>query len=808
MSQDEAPMSYSARYRSLTRIGRGGMGEVFLVEDRLLRRQVAMKVIRPDRSETDAYRLSFESEAQATSQLEHPGIPPIHDYGVTDDGRLYFTMKLVRGRTLDEVLHDLQLRRREVAQEYSLHRLITVIERIAEALHFAHERGVIHRDIKPENIMLGDYGEVHVMDWGVAKVTAADDESDADDLEHVETERVALGVRTEYGHEPMTVAWASPEQVQRQSNRISRKTDIYSLGCVLYQVLTLYPPFDEGDSHLISRIIAGDLVPPEERNPRRSIPEVLASICSRAMGHAPEDRFPSAQAMASELRSWLDGRSEKQRRFEEARDLASKGREIAAEHDRLERQIGKTRDELHSLAKKVDAWQPLSEKRELVEAQTTLRELEVRSSVALTEALQFLQASLFQRADDPVALETVGQILKPRLLKAELDGDHKEAAYALAFLTRYDDGRYAALLNGEGSLSLETTPAKASVTIQRLEQRNGVYEAGDPQPLGSTPLVDVMLPMGSYLCTITAKGFRDVRYPVYISRSMSWKGSLRLLQEAEIGKDFVYVPGGPCLVLCRRRPGESGPESGLQWVEEGPFLIQRHPVTFGEYIEFLEYLDSEGGPEMVKRRLPGLKNGTRFVDRNEDGTYVPLSVCRKPGGGEEREPLLEPPMHERCLAELGAGYEFQIPVYGVSWEDALAYCVWRSRQDGTSYRLPTESQWEKAARGVDGRDYPWGTLPDSSLASCREAREEGPDVEPVGRFPTARSLYGMEDAVGLVHNWTSDWFDERQTSKAIRGGAWKVPITNIRIGMRKHSDQGDRQNALGFRCVRPVARNA
>ena len=137
-------------------IGKGGMGEVYLVSDQDLQRQVAMKILRPEHGVGREQQLHFVAEAQATSQLEHPGIPPVHDIGVSPDGRIYFTMKLVRGRTLREVLHDLLLKRRDVQREYTLHRLVTVLERVAETMHFAHERGVIHRDLKPENIMLGD----------------------------------------------------------------------------------------------------------------------------------------------------------------------------------------------------------------------------------------------------------------------------------------------------------------------------------------------------------------------------------------------------------------------------------------------------------------------------------------------------------------------------------------------------------------------------------------------------------------------------------------------------------------------------
>ncbi len=215
-------------------IGRGGMGEVFLVTDQDLRRQVAMKILREDVTGREQW-LHFVGEAQATSQLEHPGIPPVHDIGVGKDGRIWFTMKLVRGRTLREVLHDLLLKRREVQEQYTLHRLVTVLERIAETMHFAHERGVIHRDLKPENVMLGDYGEVHVMDWGLARIGS----ESSSDLERVETAQTREGLETEQGVIKGTLAYMSPEQASPETEALDRRTDVYAMGCLLYEMLTL-----------------------------------------------------------------------------------------------------------------------------------------------------------------------------------------------------------------------------------------------------------------------------------------------------------------------------------------------------------------------------------------------------------------------------------------------------------------------------------------------------------------------------------------------------------------------------------------
>jgi len=145
-----APESGSApvppeRYEVEGPLGAGAMGEVFLVKDRDLRRHVAMKMLRGTPEEEDERRIHFIAEAQATSQLEHPGVPPVHEFGITDDGRVYFTMKVLRGRTLQEILDALARGDEEAAAEFTLHRLVTVLERVAETLHFTHERGVLHR---------------------------------------------------------------------------------------------------------------------------------------------------------------------------------------------------------------------------------------------------------------------------------------------------------------------------------------------------------------------------------------------------------------------------------------------------------------------------------------------------------------------------------------------------------------------------------------------------------------------------------------------------------------------------------------
>jgi serine/threonine protein kinase len=320
-------------------IGEGGMGEVLLVEDKDLKRQVAMKLLRPELAETPAHRLRFVAEAQATSQLEHPGIPPVHDIGINPAGQIYFTMKLVRGRTLAEILKDLLLGAKTVRREYTPHKLISILERVCEAMHFAHEQGVIHRDLKPENIMLGEYGEVHVMDWGIAKLAAGEDEAVDDGWDDFGDDDAGVAttgsdvLMTQMGAIKGTIPYMSPEQASGEP--LDRRSDVYALGCLLYEILTLYPAFEGGGMELLPRVQAGDFVPVTERNPKRTIPASLSELCTQSMARDPAQRPASADAFGDELRAWLDGRAERSRKHKEAEALAAKGIASLARYELL-----------------------------------------------------------------------------------------------------------------------------------------------------------------------------------------------------------------------------------------------------------------------------------------------------------------------------------------------------------------------------------------------------------------------------------------------------------------------------------------
>jgi serine/threonine-protein kinase len=766
------------KYDTLGSIGDGGMGSVMLVRDNDLKRDVAMKVIRTEFAEHPAMKRRFVAEAQATSQLEHPGIPPVHDVGTTPDGKVYFTMKVVRGDTLQSLLKKLLLGVKEVRQEYSLHRLVTVLERIAEAVHFAHEKGVLHRDLKPENIMLGAYGEVHVMDWGIAKV-AAEPDADATGEDAVRTVETDQALKTQLGTVKGTVPYMSPEQARGEP--LDRRSDVYALGSILYEMLTLHPAFEGTGVQLVLKVRAGEFPPVETRNPRRPVPEALATICRRAMSFDAAARPATARAMAADLRNWLDGRAEKERRHREAEALAAEGREAMGRYVAATRSVQEAQTVLDAAETNVKAWQTLAEKAPLLAARRAVVDARRAVALAFAETTKLLEGALLAEPDNAGARAALSDLWRGRLDGAESRGAADDAAHAETMVRRYDDGRLAAYVAGDGSLELASDPPGAAVSLVRFEDRDGLLVAGPELDLGATPLRPTPLAMGSYLAVLRHAGFPDVRYPVHIRRNQVWRDEVKLRTREELGDEFVFVPAGPFLF---------GEGRGARIVELPDFAIAKSPTTFGDWAEFLAAVEASDGLDAATKLCPGTPGDGPYMERVAPGVWRTLpNNC-------------EGAARERCLATYGADFDRLLPVAGVSWHEAVLYCAWKTRTTGRDWRLPTEEEREKAARGVDGRRFPWGDVEDASLGKCRDSRPETAQPEPVGAFPAATSVYGMVDACGNSWDWTDSWFDGRQASRVLRGGAWLNFPSYMRCADRNSGSPDNRSPISGFRCAR------
>lgn len=307
-------------------IARGGMGAILRSIDRDIRREVAMKVML--KSADERTRLRFVEEAQITGQLTHPNIVPVYDLGYDENNQLYFTMKMVKGRSLEEVLDELREHPRTAETRFSLHKLLTVFTKVCDAISFAHSKGVVHRDLKPANIMLGDYGEVLVMDWGLAKVGAtrkarksaktstADEEAqaaaDEEISEFVESIRTQTGSSmTLDGQVAGTPAYMSPEQAEGKIDAIDERSDIYALGAILYEILCLKAPVQGSTVYeMLIAVSEGKIRPPEKRTGKhRNVPKDLSAVCMKALSKKKKDRYDTVLEMKQDIELYLEGRS-------------------------------------------------------------------------------------------------------------------------------------------------------------------------------------------------------------------------------------------------------------------------------------------------------------------------------------------------------------------------------------------------------------------------------------------------------------------------------------------------------------------
>ena len=284
------------RYTEFSPLGKGGSGLLQSCRDNNLGRTVVMKVLHERLANQEHLRARFLREARVTAQLQHPNTVPVYEVGHDREGRLYFTMKKLQGETLRDIIEKQVLGDQAAIETYNLDRLLAVVIQVCSALAYAHAHGVVHRDVKPENILIGSFGEVMLLDWGVAKVWAMDDEPEQASFDYQDL--------TDVGQRPGTPLYMSPEQV-RGGSEIDARTDIYSIGVVLYEILTLKEPLrGERISETFEMIVKEDPVPPEQRTPDRQVPRLLSAIAMKSLQKVPELRFQTMPELINALRDF------------------------------------------------------------------------------------------------------------------------------------------------------------------------------------------------------------------------------------------------------------------------------------------------------------------------------------------------------------------------------------------------------------------------------------------------------------------------------------------------------------------------
>ncbi|WP_395736865.1 WD40 repeat domain-containing serine/threonine protein kinase [Prosthecobacter sp.] len=315
-------------------IARGGMGAIYRARQQALEREVAVKVM-TRLADSPEMATRFRREALVLGRLAHPNIVPVYDIGTDDEGQLFYTMKLVKGRTLQAILHDLRSGDPHTQQQHSLTSLLTVFRKVCDAIAFAHSQDVLHRDLKPENIMVGEFGEVLVMDWGLAKQLRADEWIVDTPGTSAPSTTPALPSATLAGSVMGTPQYMSPEQALGQIAELDERSDIFSLGGILYAILTLRPPVEgKTPDEVLVKVRTGTVIPPADmqvgtaarrtrqkdgtvpqarlirplpHTPGGRVPPALSAVVMQALRRSKSERYQTVAALSADIEAYQGG---------------------------------------------------------------------------------------------------------------------------------------------------------------------------------------------------------------------------------------------------------------------------------------------------------------------------------------------------------------------------------------------------------------------------------------------------------------------------------------------------------------------
>ncbi len=745
-------LSAAERYVIGEELGRGGMGVVYRAFDQNLQRDVAMKVLNLGARTTREHIARFIDEARTTSQLQHPGIVSVHEVGRDAAGRLFFTMKLVQGRTLSQVVRDLRAHDAAICADFSRFRLLEIFVEVCRIVHYAHERGVVHRDLKPQNIMVGRYGEVQVMDWGLVKVLAAD--ASAPRAPQAEAPLASGHAETQCGALLGTPGYMAPEQAAPETAKATPRADIYALGAVLYHLLTGNAPYGgRTPVEIVTRLLTVE--PPPPRTLESTTARELEAVCLQALARSPEDRYASAAELAGEVQAYLEGRPV------QALPLGHLGRALKfCRRNPLKATLVLllclTAAGMTVLAR--IAWD---------------RTLEARAALGVSEGLRQEKEADYHRLAD----------LAMRPVMADLLGAARRDPKQVGAFVAQADTLLSRLVRHEQTLARLGAPAEGE------DPRSTVQRASLLELL---PWLQVLRAQRDELlvCWALADTTRA-------RDAALWREALRSLADTALCPQYQglqIAPQGDLLPIGRD-PGSGLWEFWHRWSGEPPVRTQDGSLQLSEATGLIFVLIPGGSFAMGSERYP------QYSDEGPVRTVaVPpffISKLEMTQGQWQRMDGENPAwwVNERFGVDFFSALH---PVESVSWNA----CTQLLGQFALS--LPSETQWERAARA--GTTSRWYTGDDERQALAA-ANLSGEQVDgwrytaAVGRF--APNAFGLHDTMGNVWEWCLDSYDGTEGSgRVIRGASFTEAAEFARHAYRNNLLPALGDNNLGLRPVR------
>ncbi len=672
-------MQKIGKYTISGEIGKGGMGIVYRGSDPYIGRTVAIKTVRLDvlrqESGRDEALKRFLREAQAAGSLSHPNIVTIYDVG-EHEGLIYIAMEYIDGSSLESLLRQ--------GREFTLDEIGRLFGQIASALDYAHGRGIIHRDIKPANILVGRDLKVAIVDFGIARTSAS--------------------TMTQTGMLMGTPRYMSPEQIA--GKKVDGRSDLFSLGAILYELITRRNPFEgESITTVIYKIMHAELPPLSDFN--KHLPPGLERVVRKALARDPDLRYATCSELAADLL------------------LCSSGQ-------------GKA---------------------------DTIKESAPRAQQ--TQLLESGEQTLFT---PPGAKHRRRNFLLLALFAV--------LAAAAAVI----------LLNGRRAAVPAPVPDGSATAVVR-EADSAAAEKSVPTPPGQAPSAQALDVHAATPVTVE---------PAISEPAPGKPVAKEAASEPRAASQNTTVPGAPLAAPALVQPEKTpaAPAPNRKGFLEGVFFNETVMVQIPQSYFTIGSPEGEGGTDEHPAHKVFISD---FWLGKTEVTFAQFDAfCRDTG-----HPL---PGDEGW----GRGSR---PVINVSWEDAVSYCRWLTLKSGRRFRLPSEAEWEKAAR----EKYPWGRSdPGAAQVNMKGSGDGFAFTAPVGSFPAGASPYGILDLAGNVWEWTADWYDPNYYAvspgrdprgpaagvmRSVRGGSWSNGADLVRSANRSSESPDRRLNVLGFRVA-------